>query len=125
MLLSGAISIRRLLRRSAITIGYGSGLPHDATGRFRSPVAGGIGGSVAPLDTIPAPFGSSMPPVSATSAATRGDFQGGSAASAAGTAADTASAAASAAKQACRSDAPFSVGTIVVLHGRDSGPKAR
>src|SRR5512143_2005754 len=55
MRLSGAISIRRLLRRSAIRIGYGSGLPHDCTGLLRSPVIGGTGGSTAPLDTTPAP----------------------------------------------------------------------
>jgi hypothetical protein len=47
-------------------------------------VRGGIGGSVAPLDTTPAPFGSSTPPVSATSGATRGGLAAFSAPSAAG-----------------------------------------
>src|SRR5450759_5325769 len=61
MRLFGAISIRRLLRRSAIRIGYGNGLPHDATGALRLPVVGGIGGSSTPLDTTPAPLGSLMP----------------------------------------------------------------
>src|SRR4030066_2591468 len=56
MRLSGVISIRRLLRRSAITIGYGNGLPHEATGFLRLPVTGGIGGSATPLDTMPAPI---------------------------------------------------------------------
>src|SRR5450830_1838876 len=55
MLLSGAISIRRLLRRSAMTIGYGRGLPQDATGLVRLPVTGGMAGSVTPLLTMPAP----------------------------------------------------------------------
>src|ERR1019366_2451312 len=53
--LSGATSIRRLLRRSAITIGQGSGLPHDATGVCSVPVAGGGGRNATPLETMPAP----------------------------------------------------------------------
>src|SRR5574340_1062150 len=56
MRLFGATSIRRLLRRSAITIGYGSGLPHEGTGLSRLPVTGGIGGSSTPLETCPAPI---------------------------------------------------------------------
>ena len=55
MRLSGATSIRRLLRRSAITIGYGSGLPQEGTNLVRLPVTGGIGGKTAPLETMPAP----------------------------------------------------------------------
>src|SRR5574338_1621550 len=56
MRLSGAISISRLLRRSAITIGYGSGPSQAFVGASREPVIGGGGGSDAPLDTMPAPI---------------------------------------------------------------------
>ena len=53
--LFGAISISRLLRRSAMMTGYGRGLPRDATGFSSVPVAGGAGGSLTPLETMPAP----------------------------------------------------------------------
>src|SRR5689334_9632538 len=53
--LLGATSIRRLLRRSAMTIGYGSGPSHAATGRLRDPVKSGIAGSLTPLETDPEP----------------------------------------------------------------------
>src|SRR5512146_3559732 len=56
MCLSGAISIRRLLRRSAITIGYGSGPSQAFVGASREPVTGGGAGSETPLDTTPAPL---------------------------------------------------------------------
>src|SRR4029453_5206076 len=56
MRFSGVTSSRRLLRRSAMTIGYGNGLPHDRTGACRDPVTGGTGGSTTPLDTAPAPI---------------------------------------------------------------------
>src|SRR4029453_13585330 len=60
MRFSGVTSSRRLLRQSAMTIGYGNGLPHDRTGACRDPVTGGTGGSATPLDTAPAPTISSV-----------------------------------------------------------------
>src|SRR5512142_2134803 len=56
MRLSGAISISRLLRRSAITIGYGSGPSQAFVGASREPVTGGGVGNDTPLDTMPAPI---------------------------------------------------------------------
>src|SRR5262245_33856048 len=55
MRFSGVTSSRRLLRQSAMTMGYGNGLPHDRTGARRDPVTGGTGGSATPLETAPAP----------------------------------------------------------------------
>src|SRR5512139_3048441 len=69
MRLSGVTSRSRLLRRSAMRMGYGRGLPHEATGAFRLPVTGGGAGSATPLETAPAPLGSSTPPLPFTSSA--------------------------------------------------------
>jgi hypothetical protein len=77
-------------------------------------VTEGIGGSVAPLDTTPAPFGSSTPPVSATSGATRGGLTALSAASAAGATVAPMAQATTNAKRAHLARAPWHRGFIVV-----------